>query len=129
MDRHTLEKKIMRMERELLALKTACERGLGAISFYRTTKSVYVAGREPAYIKITVKVADGETMPTFMQLSSNQANALQFPLRVAVDNAGRVYTWVILNALNAGVGKNLDLECISGAKIASLNVEFTNEPQ
>lgn len=118
--------RLSRTKRELLALKTACEKGLGAISFYRTTKSVYVAGREPAYIKITATVADGETMPTFMQLSANQANALQFPLRVAVDNAGRVYTWVILNALNTGVGKNLDLECISGAKIASLNVEFTN---
>lgn len=119
--------RLQRAKRELLALKTACDKGLGAISFYRTTKSVYVAGREPAYIKITVTVADGETMPTFMQLSANQANALQFPMKVAVDNAGRVYTWVILNALYTGAGRNLDLECISGAKIASLNVEFTNE--
>lgn len=119
--------RLQRTKRELLALKTACEKGLGAISFYRTTKSVYVAGHDPAYIKITATVADGETMPTFMQLSANQANALQFPMKVAVDNAGRVYTWVIMNALYTGVGKNLDLECISGAKIASLDVEFTNE--
>ena len=35
MDRHTLQKKIMRMERELLALKTAHERGLGTYRFYQ----------------------------------------------------------------------------------------------
>lgn len=122
-----LADRLRRTQRELLALKTACQKGLGAISFYRKTASVYVAGREPAYIKIIAMVADGETTPTFMQLSANQANALQFPLRVSVDNTGRVYTWVILNALNTGVGKNLDLECISGARISSLNVEFTNE--
>lgn len=34
MDRHTLEKKIMRMERELLALKTAHMAGLGTTRFY-----------------------------------------------------------------------------------------------
>lgn len=35
MDRGTLDKRILRMERELLALKTAHERGLGTYRFYQ----------------------------------------------------------------------------------------------
>ena len=56
MDRHTLENKIMRMERELLALKTACERGLGAYKFY--TKIINFSNVD--YRRWTASVLVGE---------------------------------------------------------------------
>lgn len=61
MDRHTLEKKIMRMERELLALKTAHERGLGTTRFYTGEVAIqeYPVG---SVLVVDIIIDDGESL-------------------------------------------------------------------
>lgn len=61
MDRHTLENKIMRMERELLALKTAHERGLGTTRFYTDEVAIqeYPIG---SVLIVDIIIDDGESL-------------------------------------------------------------------
>ena len=62
MDEASLEKALTKMEREVLALKTNHQIGLGTIKFYEKTLAV----EAKTSISLTVKIANGEPLPPFL---------------------------------------------------------------
>lgn len=66
-DEASLEKALTKMEREVLALKTAARRGLGATKFYSKEVS-WGSGKAHSF---RVYIADGEPMPAFIQAYVN----------------------------------------------------------
>lgn len=68
MDRHTLEKKLKRIDNELLALKTAHRRGLGTFLFYEYTFN-YSNETSRTW---TAPILSGEPERPFVQASFEQ---------------------------------------------------------
>ena len=64
MDEASLEKSLLKMEREVLALKTVCQRGLGSTLFY-ANEITYNFTRD--YHSFKVYIANGEPMPAIIE--------------------------------------------------------------
>lgn len=122
MDRHTLEKKIMRMERELLALKTACERGLGAMSFYRKTLNFTPTDTNYGFIEVIATLKSTAIAPAFMQLGSTPLGWTVIEKFTMSDS--RTSRWAMMNPAILGQTVALTFECISGAEIDSLTARY-----
>lgn len=65
MDEASLEKSLLKMEREVLALKTVCQRGLGSTMFY--SKEISYNYSSPSFHSFRVYIADGEPMPAIIE--------------------------------------------------------------
>lgn len=62
MDEASLGKAITKMERELLALKTSHQIGVGTIRFYESSIKI----ESTTYMQIRIKIADSEPVPPFL---------------------------------------------------------------
>lgn len=113
-----LIKRVKKMEREVLALKTAHKRGLGLIDFYRKTASWVVIDQTPA--RITAVAKSGAPVPFFCQLSSNIPKALELFSNMTV--SGQTMTWDIYESYFAA-GQTLTIEAISTVELAQLKIE------
>lgn len=70
MDKKSLEKNLANLERELLALQTAHDVGLGVVDFYEITMTgtmQQMQGQGYYYVYILVWVKDGERFNPFVQ--------------------------------------------------------------
>lgn len=64
MDEASLEKSLLKMEREVLALKTVCQRGLGSTLFYAKEFDYNFTSTGHTF---KVYIADGEPMPAIIE--------------------------------------------------------------
>lgn len=73
---NNFDQKLIWLEREVLALKTAQERGLGTMNFYRNSVNLSYAPGSPLYITVTATAKAGEIAPFFCQLFFNTTEDL-----------------------------------------------------
>lgn len=122
MNENDFEREIKWMERELLALKTDHERGLGVFDFYQETVEYTAEALSPSvfplrYFYVAVTVADGEPTPPFVQLSVDPR--LKEPLKVVSSNDGKTLTYTFFDNYPF-VEITYKIIAISGSKIASM---------
>ena len=73
---NNFEQKLTWLDREILALKTAQERGLGTMNFYRNSADLSYSPGSPLYIVITATAKAGEIAPFFCELFFNTTEDL-----------------------------------------------------
>lgn len=124
MNEKAFERDLKWMERELRALKTDHERGLGVFDFYRESLSYTAEALPPSvlplrYFYVAVTVADGEPTPPFVQLSVDPR--LREPLKVVSSNGGKTLTYTFLDNYPL-IEITYRIVAISGSKIASIAI-------
>ena len=66
MDEASLEKAITKMERELLALKTSHQIGVGTIRFYESSIEI----ESTTNMRVRIKIANSEPVPPFLLVAA-----------------------------------------------------------
>lgn len=125
MDDRNLFKKFKFYKAELLALKTAHERGLGVAKFVSATGSVSFSMYDvidAPILTITVQFLDDFTQPPYCQVGISTANKFSFNSATWDSDAGTlVFKFTLQGASQDGV--QADVKAISSAQIQSLGVE------
>lgn len=88
MDEASLGKAITKMERELLALKTSHQIGVGTIRFYESSIEI----ESTTNMRVRIKIADSEPIPPFLLVVAPRGDVL-YPImdedtRIATVNLG-----------------------------------------
>lgn len=118
--------KLLYIERELLALKTAQERGLGAMSFYRYTTSKNLNDPNYLWVNVTATIKADALAPAFVQLGLSPLEGFTVPSSFVLNN-DRVYVWTFVNPASYGMAQTIEVECITASELQSLTVEYTND--
>lgn len=116
MDEKSLQKNIGSIKRELLALKTARSRGIGAMSFYSATTSLTLS--QYMSWEVEVKVVAGSVLPFFCQLSVSKPFATFFAESVVISPSGDTMTFKYFG--NYDTATPITIRCISTAEVASI---------
>ena len=115
-------KMIRKMENEVTALKTAHERGLGAVDFFSKTASG--SGTLGTYgvaeITITATVASGELTPAFCQPQITMS-VLNYSL-TSFSQSGSTLAWKYHAYGTAGASVSCSVKVVSCSKLSTLTV-------
>lgn len=128
----TLAKRLMDIQAELLALKTAHRRGLGVINFYSANaksegySGVYLYN----YLYVRIRFAEGEPLPGFAQVAiicgrtDSNKNLKGWLVNAEHDEGGRVLTYeYAYGVIPPGALYSFDVKVVSVSKIESLELE------
>lgn len=117
-----LNKTLGRLRNELTAVKTAHERGLGAVDFFSKTASG--SGTFDTYgvaeLTITATVASGELTPAFCQPQITM-NVLNYSLTSFSQN-GLTLVWKYYAYGTAGASVSCSAKVVSCSKLSALTV-------
>lgn len=114
---------LRKMELELTAIKTAHERGLGVVDFYRKTASTTVTTNERlATITVVAEFSELARVPAMTQLQMRVTGDGEIASKSFSDSGG-VATWVYYARLGGGtVTATVDVVAISSGAMDSLTV-------
>lgn len=115
-------KTIGRLRNELTAIKTAHERGLGAVDFF--SKTALGSGTFDTYgvaeLTVTATVASGELTPAFCQPQIT-VNTLDYSLR-SFSQSGSKLVWKYYASGTAGASVSCSVKVVSCSKLSALTV-------
>lgn len=115
-------KTLGRLRNELTAIKTAHERGLGAVDFFSKTASG--SGTFDTYgvaeLTITATVASGELTPAFCQPQIT-VNVLNYSL-TSFSQSGSKLVWKYYVYGTAGASVSCSVKVVSCSKLSALTV-------
>lgn len=119
--------KIAWMRAELRDLKTAHERGLGLIDFFKASTTLTASSSPVALYKLTVTIADSyvDVFPPLLQIAFDPLSEYGLTyISEAFDQDTLTFTMVFGGMWNPGDSVNVSV--ISSAKIATVTVEEQN---
>ncbi len=113
---------LRRMDNELTAIKTAHERGLGAVDFFSKTASGSGTFDEygVAEFTITATVASGELTPPFCQPQIT-VSVMNYSF-VSFSMSGSKLVWKYYAYGTAGASVSVDVKIVSCSKLSALTV-------
>lgn len=112
-------KMIRKMENEITSLKTAHERGLGAVDFYSKTNSQTVDFEGYKRFVITATVADGQIVPAMIQLHFS----CKVLILVSASQSSNQTIWDYWLYAKTHGQQTLTITAISSSQLSSLTVE------
>ena len=119
---NSLNKTIGRLRNELTAIKTAHERGLGAVDFFSKTASGSgtIGTYGVAELTITATVASGELAPAFCQPQIT-VNVLNYSL-ASFSQSGSNLVWKYNVFGTTGASVSCSVKVVSCSKLSALTV-------
>lgn len=118
--RNQLTYTLNQIERELLDLKTAHERGIGLINFYNCQTNQLTLAQGHGF-RIKAVAAEGEVVPFVIQLSANLLGVLAYG-QMRYEDGGRIFIYEdTVGPLEAT--RTIQVACVSTARLESFTLE------
>lgn len=116
MDEKSLQKNIDSLKRELLALKTARDRGIGGMAFYSATTELALI--DYMFWEVVVRVVADSVLPFFCQVSVSDPLATFFADSTTISPSGDTMTFRYFGMYESYTP--ITIRVVSTAEVASI---------